>query len=123
MDAKMTIAELIGVSEEELEGMSNEQALEAIEERLEPEKAAPRSIDKLYDLPYSEMTEEEVELIVEYKATIKARNEEYERQREMMDKALQEQIEIAKERSRNVQDTLDRLVAHAIGRYEEASNG
>lgn len=42
------------------------------------EQAAKLDINKLIDKPYSEMTDEEIEFVVEWKASIKARDAAYE---------------------------------------------
>lgn len=42
------------------------------------ERATGLDINKLIDKPYSEMTEEEIEFVVEWKASIKARDTAYE---------------------------------------------
>lgn len=58
--------------------MTEEQAT-GIESTEEPQE---RSINDLIDLPYSEMTEEEIERVIEFKSAIKARDENYLKQLE-----------------------------------------
>ena len=90
------------------------------QEILEPEK--PRDINQLIDLPYSEMTEAEIELVIEFKAAIKARDEAHERRIKIIQDGINEQIRIQQEAAIAAQNKLDELTAHAINRFNEVSN-
>lgn len=81
----------------------------------------PRTINELIDLPYSEMTEEEIALVVEFKAAVKARDAEHEARMSALHDALAEQTEIHRVMADTAQAKLEDLTAHAIGRFEDAS--
>lgn len=79
-----------------------------------------RKIDQLIDLPYSEMTNEEVELVVEWKASIKARDEAYARQREENRAYNEAMLAVLKANAADAQNQLDELVKQAIARLGSA---
>lgn len=85
----------------------------------EPEKI--RDINDLIDLPYSEMTEEEIERVVEYKAEIKARDAEHKARMDALHETMQENIAIHRNMAETSETLLNDLTAHAIGRFEDAS--
>lgn len=92
------------------------------EDVAQVEDSGPRTIDELVDLPYSEMTEEEVELIVEWKATNKARDEEHRRRMDALQAHFAEEIAIHRQAAAESKAVLDNLTAAAIARLE-AANG
>ena len=65
------------------------------DETAQVEDTGPRTIDELVDLPYSEMTEEEIELLVEWKAANRARDEEHQRRMEALQAHFAEVFGIA----------------------------
>ena len=89
---------------------------------VQVEDTGPRTIDELVDLPYSEMTEEEVELIVEWKATNRARDEEHQRRMEALQAHFAEEIAIHRQAAAESKAVLDNLTAAALARLE-AVNG
>ena len=99
--------------------------LDVIEEREneEEEKKKPRGINELIDLPYSEMTEEEIELIVEFKAAIKARDEQHAEAMKTLQEGIDAEIAIHQEMADKAMNTLNELTRPAINRFEDASNG
>ena len=89
---------------------------------VQVEDSGPRTIDELVDLPYSEMTEEEVELIVEWKAANKARDEEHQRRMDALQAHFAEEIAIHRQAAAESKAVLDNLTAAALARLE-AVNG
>ena len=85
------------------------------------EEGKTRSIDELADLPYSEMTEEEIELMVEFRATIKARDTAYTEAMNALRAHNNEMIEIAQKESEAAKSALKKLVEQANTFYENAS--
>lgn len=83
----------------------------------------PRDINELIDLEYSEMTDEEIGIVVEFKANVIARDAEHEKQMQMLHDHLEEQARINMEAAKDTSDLLDRLTRHAIDRFESESNG
>ena len=92
------------------------------DETAQVEDTGPRTIDELVDLPYSEMTEEEVELIVEWKAANKARDEEHQRRMEALQAHFAREIAIHRQAAAESKAVLDNLTAAALSRLE-AVNG
>ena len=96
---------------------------EPVEEEPVEEEKKPRSINELIDLPYSEMTEEEIELVVEFKASVKARDAQHEEAMKILQEGINAEIAIHQEMADKAQTTLDEMTKHAINRFEDASNG
>lgn len=82
-----------------------------------------RSIDKLLDLPYSELTGDEIERVIEFKASVKARDEAYNAQMQLIKDHFEAEIELHRQNAANAQALLDRLTAFAVERFKEVSNG
>ena len=89
---------------------------------VQVEDSGPRTIDELVDLPYSEMTEDEIELLVEWKAANKARDEEHQRRMEALQAHFAEEIAIHRQAAADSKAVLDNLTAAALARLE-AVNG
>ena len=92
------------------------------EDIAQVEDTGPRTIDELVDLPYSEMTEDEIELIVEWKAANRARDEEHQRRMDALQAHFAEEIAIHRQAAAESKAVLDNLTAAAITRLE-AANG
>lgn len=92
-------------------------------EDIPEESGKPRDLDKLLNLEYSEMTEEEIGIVIEYKAAILARDREHDERMEMLRVHMDEQAAINMAIAESAQNTLDELTRHAIGRFEDESNG
>lgn len=92
-------------------------------ENEENEEKKPRGINDLIDLPYSEMTEEEIELVVEFKASVKARDAQHAEAMKVLQDGINAEIAIHQEMANKAMDTLNALTKHAINRFEDASNG
>ena len=78
-----------------------------MDDNTETVQEKPRTINDLIDLPYSEMTEDEIALVVEFKANIKARDAEHETVKILAAEHL--------ERMRDI--TLLVVVGHGVDRY------
>lgn len=82
------------------------------------ENVKPRSIDELIDLPYSEMTEDEIALVVDFKAACKSRDEMHGERMRLIAEQLNEMAQVNLSIAQQAQSQLDRLTAHAIARFE-----
>ena len=81
---------------------------------------APRGINELIDLPYSEMTDEEIELVVEFKAAVKARDAEHEARMALLHETMAESASANAAIAQKADALLTELTAHAVQRYKEA---
>lgn len=79
-----------------------------------------RTIDELIDLPYSEMSEAEIDLIVEFKATCKARDAEYQERMQILKDTMNAEIEIHKQAANVASANLDELTRLALESYAKA---
>lgn len=71
-----------------------------------------RSLDKLLSLSYSEMTDEEIERVVEYKAKVKAEQEQHAAQLQAMEQrsqAICEQLKTQYEEAKQAQQAMMNL--------------
>ena len=89
------------------------------EDITQVEDTGPRTIDELVDLPYSEMTEEEIELLVEWKAANRARDEEHQRRMDALQAHFAEEIAIHRQAAAESKAVLDNLTAAALARLGE----
>lgn len=88
---------------------------------IEPEtNIEPRSPEYLIDnfIPYSEMTDEEIEGIIEYRAAIKARDAEYEMRMAEHNAAMREMIAANAKVAQDCRDSFNALVANIVGAKE-----
>lgn len=90
------------------------------DEVTQVEDSGPRTIDELVDLPYSEMTEEEIDLLVEWKAANRARDEEHRRRMDALQAHFAEEIAIHRQAAAESKAVLDNLTAAALSRLEAA---
>jgi len=79
----------------------------------------PRSIDEIIDLPRSELTDEEIDLLIDWKASIKARDEAYQQRMELQRQANEEALRITRETAQEARQALNVLVNKAIDKWEE----
>ena len=86
------------------------------DETAQVEVSGPRTIDELVDLPYSEMTEEEIELLVEWNAANRARDEEHQRRMDALQAHFAEEIAIHRQAAAESKAVLDNLTAAALAR-------
>ena len=80
----------------------------------------PRTIDELIDLPYSEMTEEEIALVVDFKAEVKARDAQHAARMEAIQESIAENAAVHRAMAEKADDLLTKLTEHAIEQYNEA---
>ena len=87
------------------------------------EDPKPREISKLYDLEYSEMTDEEIELLINYKAEVIANSLVNQHIMQSVQDGMKEQVNHSREVAENSMNILNDLTRHAIDRFERESNG
>lgn len=68
------------------------------------------------------MTEEEIEIVVQFKADIQTRENLYNEQMQAITNTLQQAAAAHMEMANQASATLAELTAHAINRFNEASN-
>lgn len=91
-----------------------------MDETTEKGPEATRGINELIDLPYSEMTDEEIELVVEFKAAVKARDTEHEARMALLHETTAESAAANAAIAQKADALLTELTAHAVQRYKEA---
>lgn len=87
-------------------------------ETEQAEQVEPRTIDELIDLPYSEMTEEEIELVVEFKTQVRLRDEEHAQKMEIINNAAQQMIATNQAIADENRAILNSLVNAAVAKLE-----
>ena len=80
-------------------------------------------INKLIDKPYSEMTEEEIEAVVEWKAQVKARNEQFQQTLQAIKDSQQAQLKVMQETAERDAARQDALLQASIERMQRANGG
>lgn len=91
------------------------------EQPLETEK--PRDINKLLNLSYSEMTDEEIETVIEYKVSQQVESQEYRERMEIAQSESDQAVEVLKAKAEADTAFLQQLTQHAISRFEDVTNG
>lgn len=84
---------------------------------------APRDINELIDMPYSEMTEQEIELVIQFKADVQTRDALHSETMKKLDEHLQDAAAQNKRAADAAIERLNELTAHAIERFEDTTNG
>lgn len=84
-----------------------------------PASPEPRTIDELIDLQYSEMTDDEIERLIDWKAEIKARDEQYKKQQEELAAMMAEKAAANKAAADSSMELLNKLCAAAIKRCDD----
>lgn len=87
------------------------------------EQATKLDINKLIDKPYSEMTDEEIEFVVEWKASIKARDAAYEATIAEIRKQGQALVNAYKEQTEKDAARQDALLQASIERMNRLKGG
>lgn len=77
-----------------------------------------KKIDSLTDKPYSEMTEDEIGLIIEWKSNIKAKEEQFKQTLKLMDDANEAVIAEQKKRTELARQTQTELLERSRKRLE-----
>lgn len=80
-----------------------------------------RTIDEIYDLPMTELTETELNTLVEYKAEQLAREEHFNAMQEAMVQHNEELRQIHLNMAQKHKSTLSKLTEIALNRYESES--
>lgn len=89
------------------------------DEVLEPQ--GPRNINQLMDLPYSQMSDEEIDLVIEFKAARKAQEAKFAAEWQAIQETLQKNQETHLKMAQEASENLNALTAHALKRLEEVS--
>lgn len=84
--------------------------------------AKPRSIDELYPLPYSEMTEEEIEKVVEFKANLQAQNKANAERMEAIAAASKAMIEQNEKQYREAKAAQEKLLSFSLKRLAKVNS-
>ena len=80
-------------------------------------------INKLIDKPYSEMTEEEIDAVVEWKAQVKARNEQFQQTLQAIKDSQRAQLKVMQETAKRDAARQDALLQASIERMQRANGG
>ena len=80
-------------------------------------------INKLLDKPYSEMTEEEIETVVEWKAQVKARDKQFQQTLQAIKDSQQAQLKVMQETAERDAARQDAFLQASIERLNRANGG
>lgn len=80
-------------------------------------------INKLIDKPYSEMTEEEIDAVIEWKAQVKARNEQFQQTLQAIKDAQAEQLKVMQDTASKDAARQDAFLQASIERLNRANGG
>lgn len=78
----------------------------------------PRSIDEIIDLPYSELSDEEIELVINFKTEVRLRDAEHEQKMQVLNDAVAAMIETNQTIANENRASLNTLVSAALSRLE-----
>lgn len=77
-----------------------------------------KPIDDIIDKPMNELTEDELELIIEWKAQLKFQDMQAEAQRQQLQNEIDTRIAIEQEKAQSAIDQLAEYKAYALNFYE-----
>ena len=80
-------------------------------------------INKLLDKPYSEMTEEEINAVIEWKAQVKARNEQFQQTLQAIKDAQAKQLKVMQDAATKDAARQDAFLQASIERLNRANGG
>ena len=80
-------------------------------------------INKLLDKPYSEMTEEEIEAVVEWKAQVKARDKQFQQTLQAIKDAQAKQLKVMQDTAYKDAARQDAFLQASIERLNRANGG
>ena len=80
-------------------------------------------INKLIDKPYSEMSEEEINAVIEWKAQVKARNEQFQQTWQAIKDSQQAQLKVMQETAERDAARQDAFLQASIERLNRANGG
>lgn len=86
----------------------------------ETSETEKRTLDQLLNLEYNEMTDEEIERVVEYRAEIKARDAQYAAQLEELNQIGSNLYEQAKSANEQAQAAQEQLLNLSLERLKKA---
>lgn len=85
------------------------------------QQAEPRELNVIMGLELTELTPEELELVVAERARVQARDSAYAEQMETIREGLEQIQDVVRESNRRFETTMETLVGLAINRYRNAS--
>lgn len=80
-------------------------------------------INKLLDKPYSELTDAEIEAVIEFKANVKARNEQFQQTLQAIKDSQQAQLKVMQETAERDAVRQDAFLQASIERLNRANGG
>lgn len=80
-------------------------------------------VDKLLDKPYSEMTDEEIEAVVEWKAQVKARDTQFKETLQVIKDAQAKQLKVMQDTAAKDTARQDAFLQASIERLNRANGG
>lgn len=80
-------------------------------------------INKLIDKPYSEMTDAEIEFVIEWKAGVKARDAQFQATLQTIHEGMQAQQKAMQEQANKDAERQDALLQASIERMKRANGG
>lgn len=80
-------------------------------------------VNKLMDKSYSEMTEEEINAVIEWKAQVKARNEQFQQTLQAIKDSQQAQLKVMQETAERDAARQDAFLQASIERLNRANGG
>ena len=94
--------------------------MEEAEKTQVEDKPKPRTVDQLKDVPYSEMTDEEIESVVTFKAQNLARDSAYQEQQEIVYAAMMANVARWRDIADKADERLDEMRKDAQARLDAA---
>ena len=86
------------------------------------QQAEPRELNVIMGLELTELTPEELELVVAERARVQARDSAYAEQMETIREGLEQIQDVVRASNRRFETTMETLVGLAINRYRNASD-
>lgn len=80
-------------------------------------------INKLLDKPYSELTDAEIETVIEFKANVKARDKQFQQTLQAIKDAQAEQLKVMQETAERDAARQDAFLQASIERLNRANGG
>lgn len=84
-------------------------------------KTEPRDINVLLHIPYSEMTDEEISLLVEWKSDVKARDAQFEQKMQQQREANQALLELREDESKKWEAKQNEFYQLSLARLQKAT--
>ena len=87
------------------------------------ESNEPIDVNKLLDKPYSELTDAEIEAVIEFKANVKARDKQFQQTLQAIKDAQAEQLKVMQETAERDAARQDAFLQASIERLNRANGG